>query len=62
MFTGDLRKVAIEELGCTKSRFDTALKKLQISLNIVRSNDPNSEKDQWLTFSEAHLDIVEMHE
>jgi hypothetical protein len=61
MFTGDLRKVAIEELGCTKSRFDTALKKLQISLNIVRSNDPNLENDQWLTFKEAHLDIVEMH-
>ncbi len=57
-FTGDLRKVAIEELGCTKSRFDTALKKLQISLNIARSNDPNLKNDQWLLFSDLFPDIA----
>jgi len=60
-FTGDLRKQAMAELGCTKSQFDTALKKLQISLNIVRSNDPNIDNDLWLAFDEVHLDIVEMH-
>ena len=60
-FTGPLRKHSIAELGCTKSRFDTALKKLQISLNIVRSNDPSVDKDLWLTFEEVHPDIVEMY-
>ncbi|MEM8486739.1 MAG: hypothetical protein AAF564_14400 [Bacteroidota bacterium] len=60
-FTGDLRRMAIEELGATKSRFDTALKKLQISLNIVRSNDSGIEKDFWLSFDEVYPDIVEMH-
>lgn len=58
-FTGPLRKRAISELTCTKSRFDTALKKLQISLNIVRSNDPKLENDFWLPMSEVHLDILQ---
>lgn len=61
-YTGPLRKRAIAELGCTKSRFDTALKKLQISLNIVRSNDPKLKNDFWLTMREEHLDIVQQHE
>ncbi len=61
-FTGPLRKRAIAELGCTKSRFDTALKKLQVSLNIVRSNDPELENDFWLTMREVHLDIVHEHQ
>ena len=60
-FTGDLRKVVMEEFGCKKSPFDTALKKLQISLNIVRSNDPKLTKDQWLTFSDLYPDISDMH-
>jgi len=60
--TGDLRKYIIAEFHTTKSRFDTALKKLQISLNIVRSNDPSVENDLWLPFSEVHLDIVERYE
>ncbi len=61
MFTGELRKRAMEELGCTKSQFDTALKKLQISLNIVRSNDPTLSNDQWLPFEEVHADIVALY-
>jgi len=61
-YTGPLRKRAIAQLGCTKSRFDTALKKLQVSLNIVRANDPQLKNDFWLTMREAHLDIVLMHE
>jgi hypothetical protein len=56
-YTGDLRRRAMSELGCTKSRFDTALKKLQISLNIVRSNDPKIENDLWLTFDEVYPDL-----
>jgi hypothetical protein len=61
-FTGTIRKKAIAELSTTKSRFDTALKKLQISLNIVRSNDPQLKNDFWLTMREVHLDIVSEHE
>ena len=61
-YTGPLRKRAIAERSCTKSRFDTALKRLQISLNIVRSNDPKMKNDFWLTMREEHLDIVQMHE
>jgi len=58
-YTGPLRKRAIAELACTKSRFDTALKKLQVSLNIVRSNDPKLKNDFWLPMREVHLDIVQ---
>lgn len=57
-YTGPLRKRAIERLGCTKSRFDTALKKLQVSLNIVRSNHPQFKNDYWLPMHELYPDIV----
>ncbi|MBT4099519.1 MAG: hypothetical protein HOM68_14170 [Gemmatimonadetes bacterium] len=57
-YTGPLRKRAMTELTCTKSQFDTALKRLQVSLNIVRSNDPRLKNDFWLPMSEMHLDIV----
>jgi hypothetical protein len=61
-FTGPLRKRAVARLDCTKSQFDTALKKLQISLNVVRSNDPKLKNDFWLPFREVHLDIVKENE
>ncbi|TWT78844.1 hypothetical protein CA13_02410 [Planctomycetes bacterium CA13] len=61
-YTGRLRKRAIAGLACSKSQFDTALKKLQVSLNIVRSNDPKHKNDFWLTMREVHLDIVQDHE
>lgn len=61
-YTGPLRKRAIAEQGCTKSRFDTALKKLQINLLIVRSNSPEHENDFWLPMSEVHLDLVQSAE
>ena len=60
-FRGDLRRLAMQEVGCTKSRFETALKKLQISLNVVRSNDPAVERDLWLPFRELYPDIVRSH-
>ncbi|WOO42798.1 AlkZ-related protein [Rubellicoccus peritrichatus] len=60
-YTGELRKLAIQQTGCTKSRFDTALKKLQISLNVVRSNDLNEKNDRWLPFKELYPEIVEAH-
>lgn len=58
-FTGTLRKRTVERLSCTKSQFETALKKLQVSLNIVRSNDPKLKNDFWLPMREVHLDIVQ---
>lgn len=53
--TTDLRKEIIAETGCSKSQFDTALKNLQISLNVVR--DCEAEQDTWLTFQEVYTDI-----
>ncbi len=61
-FTGPLRKESIAEFGCTKSRFDTALKKLQISLNIARSVDPNLKNDQWILFTDQYPDIARVSE
>ncbi len=57
-YTGTLRARAIAHVACTKSQFDTALKKLQVSLNVVRSNDPKLKNDFWLPMGEVHLDIV----
>ncbi|WP_145167657.1 AlkZ-related protein [Rubripirellula lacrimiformis] len=61
-YTGPLRKRVIQRTACTKSQFDTALKKLQVSLNIVRSNDPKLKNDFWLPMREVHLDLVQLHE
>ncbi|MCC9644003.1 hypothetical protein LOC71_17100 [Rhodopirellula sp. JC740] len=61
-YTGPLRKRAMARFACTKSQFDTALKKLQISLNVVRSNDPKLKNDFWLPMREVHMDIVQLHE
>ncbi len=60
-YTGPLRKKAIESLACTKSQFDSALKRLQITLNIVRSNDRQYKSDFWLSMREVHLDLVLRH-
>ncbi len=57
--TTDLRREMIQEVGCSKSQFDTALKNLQISLNIVRDSD--AEQDTWLTFREVHAEIWNKH-
>ena len=59
--TTTLRKEVVEEFHCSKSQFDTALKHLQISMNIVRSNDPGIERDTWLTFQELYPDIWDMY-
>ncbi|MFO0924879.1 MAG: hypothetical protein U0905_20625 [Pirellulales bacterium] len=61
-YTGPLRKRAMEVLACSKSQFETALKKLQISLNIVRSNDPLLKNDFWLPMREVYFDIVDEYE
>lgn len=57
--TSDLRREVIQETGCSKSQFDTALKNLQISLNVVR--DAETENDTWLTFQEVHAEIWNKH-
>jgi hypothetical protein len=55
--TTALRRMAMEEFACTKGQFDTALKNLQISMNIVRLNDPRAEHDTWVPFRELYLDV-----
>ncbi|MCH6257945.1 hypothetical protein MLD52_15405 [Puniceicoccaceae bacterium K14] len=57
--TGPLRKEVIALHGCSKSQFDSALKQLQISLNIARSNEPGLKNDVWLPFSELYLGFEE---
>lgn len=59
--TTSLRNEMIQNYGCSKSQFDTALKNLQISLNVVRSNDPDIERDTWLTFREQYPEIWALH-
>jgi hypothetical protein len=55
--TTTLRRMAVEEFGCTKSQFDGALKNLQITMNIVRLNDPRAEQDTWVPFREPYLGV-----
>ncbi len=55
--TPALRRDSIARFSCTKSQFDTALKELQITLNIVRSNDIEVEKDTWLPLQEIYPEI-----
>jgi len=57
--TTSLRKLVREEFGCSKSQIDTALKNLQISMNVVRSNDASIEQDTWVTFRELYPEIWE---
>lgn len=55
--TTTLRRAVMEEVACSKSQFDTALKNLQITMNIVRLNDPRAEQDTWVPFRELYLDV-----
>lgn len=59
--TTTLRKRIKTETGCSKSQFDTALKNLQITMNIVRLNDPQIERDTWVPFKEQYLDVWQQH-
>ncbi|NGP76852.1 hypothetical protein G3570_09425 [Balneolaceae bacterium YR4-1] len=59
--TTSLRKATIQEVGCTKSQFDTALKNLQITMNIARLNDSQIERDTWVPFSDLYLDIWQQY-
>lgn len=59
--TTSLRNAVMEETGCTKSRFDTALKNLQVTMNVVRLNEEQYERDTWVGFREQYLDIWRQH-
>lgn len=56
--TAEIRAIAIERHGCTKSRFDTALKQLQVTLNVARDPAAGPGKDRWLTFPEAYPELT----
>ena len=55
--TGALRNETMSRFGCTKSRFETALKQLQVTLNIARSNETGTKNNTWITFSDAYLHL-----
>ena len=55
--TGPLRQLAMTAQGVSKSQVETALKQLQISLNIVRNPDPVAERDTWLTMADAYPEV-----
>lgn len=55
--TKEIRVEAMDCFGCTKSRFETALKELQITLNITRSNEPGLKGDSWLPFRELYYEF-----
>lgn len=59
--TGELRRECIERLRCSRAQFERALKELQVTLNIVRSNDPEVEADTWLPFRELYPTIHREH-
>ena len=59
--TAPLRKMIVSEHDATKSQFETALKELQISLNVVRSNGLHVKRDTWVTFDELYPDIWNQH-
>lgn len=59
--TTALRKVVMQKTDCSKSQFDTALKNLQITMNIVRLNDIQVEKDTWVPFREQYLNVWKQH-
>jgi hypothetical protein len=59
--TTSLRKEIMQEAGCTKSQFDTALKNLQITMNIARLNNSHTERDTWVSFSEMYLNVWKQH-
>jgi hypothetical protein len=59
--TTKLRRTSMAQFGCTKSQFDAALKELQITLNIVRSNEPDADRDTWLPFQEIYYEIYKQY-
>lgn len=52
--TAELRKALSPSGAISKSKIDTALVELQVTLNITRSNAPNLKRDTWLPFGEQY--------
>lgn len=52
--TTDLRRESIGRFGCSKGQFASALKELQITMNVVRSNEPDATCDIWVPFREVY--------
>jgi hypothetical protein len=61
MTTGLLRKALDASHPPRRNAFARALTELQVTLNIVRRNDPLDKQDTWVLFSEEYLDIVRQH-
>jgi hypothetical protein len=55
--TAELRKALSPSGSISKSKVDSALMELQVTLNITRSNAPNLKRDTWLPFAEQYPDI-----
>ena len=55
--TAGLRKALSPSGAISKSKVDSALVELQVTLNIIRSNAPNLKRDTWLPFAEQYPDI-----
>jgi len=54
MTTPALRKAVLQGDRSRKAAFAKALVELQITLNIVRSNDPDITSDTWVRFAEQY--------
>ncbi len=56
--TAEIRAIAINRHSCSKSQFETALKQLQVTLNIARDPEIGTGKDRWLPFREVYTDFA----
>ena len=55
--TAEVRRALSPSGAISKSRIDTALVELQVTLNITRSNAANVKQDTWLPFAEQYPGI-----
>ncbi len=60
--TSVVRAEAMERFGCTKSRFEGALKELQVTLNIARLNELGRKRDSWVPFAEIYSGLLDLEE
>ncbi len=58
MTTTALRNAATQKEKTLRTTFSKALIELQVTLNIVRSNDPEIESDTWLRFAELYPEMA----
>ena len=62
MTTGEMRKAMEMTNRPERTKLDRALQELQITLNIVRRNSLEDEKDTWVLFKDQYLEVVRCHE